>query len=286
MAVDDEVLPLACSTLAYAGLPLSTALEGIASAGYRHVELAAMPGYCDHLIDPDESESQTVARVGDLLRRSGLNPISLSAHIDLVPAPPGHLPGFTAEESLAMLLSRVRIAGELGARVVNTQGAYPAGPEDEAAFLSRIAVVADEAERAGVLLALEVADGLTDRATSIRSLMPRLRGAPVWINYDTGNLPFYSGLDPVAEYEAVHEYVVHVHMKDHVGGIGEYDFPALGEGTLDLQGFVELAIRLGYRGPLSAEIEFQHPTDRPGFDEITRAARASREAMLRYVASA
>jgi sugar phosphate isomerase/epimerase len=185
-----------------------------------------------------------------------------------------------------MLLARVRIAAALGARVVNTQGANPAGPGDEDAFLSRIAVVAEEAQRVGVLVALEVADGLTASSASIRSLMPRLRGAPVWINYDTGNLPFYSGLDPVSEYEPVHEYVVHVHMKDHRGGVGDYDFPAVGEGTLDLAGFVATAKRLGYRGTLSAEIEFKHPTYRPAFEEINRAARASLEAMQQYVAAA
>jgi inosose dehydratase len=187
---------------------------------------------------------------------------------------------------MAMLLARVRIAAELGARVVNTQGANPASSADEDTFVTRIEAVAEEAQRVGVILALEVADGLTASATSIRALMPRLGGAPIQINYDTGNLPFYSGLDPVAEYEPIHQYVAHVHMKDHIGGVDDYDFPALGEGSLDLAGFVALAMRLGYRGPLSAEIEFQHPTDRPAIEEINAAARASFDAMQRYVASA
>ena len=56
--VDDEIFPLACSTLAYAGLPLDTALEGISAApALRNVELAAMPGYCDHVVVPGQSES-------------------------------------------------------------------------------------------------------------------------------------------------------------------------------------------------------------------------------------
>lgn len=286
MALSDEALPLACSTLAYAGSPLETALQGIGEAGFRHVELAAMPGYCDHLVLPGESESETVARAERVLRDAGLNLISLSAHIDLVPAPPGHLPGFAAAEALQILLARVRLAGALGASVVNTQGANPSSPVDEEAFLSRLEIVAEVAQRCGVVLALEVADGLTASADSIQALMPKLRGAPVAINYDTGNLPFYSGLDPLREYGPVHEFVAHIHLKDHLGGVGDYNFPALGEGELDLAGFVALVKRLGYAGPLSAEIEFRHPTERPAAEVVTRAARTSLDAMRAYLAAA
>ena len=170
MAVDDEVNPLACSTLAYAGLSLEAALDGIAGAGYRHVEIAAMPGYCDHLVEPGETESETVRRVGDAVHRAGLHAISLSAHIDLVCAPPGHLPEYDARQAIEMLLARVRVAAALGATVVNTQGANPQGAADEDAFVTRIEVVAEEARRVGVVLALEVADGLTASAESIQSL--------------------------------------------------------------------------------------------------------------------
>jgi L-ribulose-5-phosphate 3-epimerase len=146
--------------------------------------------------------------------------------------------------------------------------------------------VAAESQRAGVALALEVADGLTHSADSIRALMPRIRGAPVWINFDTGNLPFYSGLDPVREFEGVHQFVAHVHVKDHVGGVGDYNFPAIGEGNLDMAAFFALVKRLDYRGPLSAEIEFAHPVDRPPARDITEAARVSRLAMEAYLAAA
>jgi sugar phosphate isomerase/epimerase len=170
--------------------------------------------------------------------------------------------------------------------VVNTQGANPRTPAHEDAFLSRIEAVARAADDAGVVLALEVADGMTDSASSILALMPRLSGAPISINFDTGNLPFYSGLDPMVEYPPIHEYVAHIHLKDHVGGVGDYDFPAIGDGGLDLGGFVTLVRGLGYTGPLSAEIEFQHPTDRPAQEVITDAARTSFEAMQSYLAAA
>ena len=285
MTIEPVVRPIACSTLAYAGLPLEAALAGIAEAGYRYVEIAAMPGYCDHLVMKGESEAQTAARVDAAVRQAGLKVISLSAHIDLIPAPPGHLPGFTSSEALEMLISRVRLAGTLGASVVNTQGANPTSAVEESLFLERLETVAIESQRARVTLALEVADGLTRSAASIQALMPRIKGAPVRINFDTGNLPFYSGLDPVREFAGVHQYVAHVHVKDHVGGIGDYNFPPIGKGNLDLNAFFTLVKLFDYRGPLSAEIEFEHPVDRPASTIITEAARASRLAMESYLAA-
>jgi L-ribulose-5-phosphate 3-epimerase len=277
--------PLACSTLAFSGSNLETALGGIAEAGFKHVEIAAMPGYCDHLVRDGEPASQSVQRVRQALEMSGLAPISLSAHIDLVAAPPGHLPALGAA-AIDLLLERVRIAAELGAFIVNTQGANPSTDADEALFLARIERVAREAEAAGVAIALEVEDGLTASAESILRLMPRLAGAPIFINFDTGNPPFYSGLDPLTELEPIVRWVRHVHLKDHRGGIGSYDFPAIGEGQLELGSLVRELVRLGYVGPVSAEIEFQHPTARPPVSEIIRAVRLSRDRMESYVDAA
>jgi sugar phosphate isomerase/epimerase len=275
--------PIACSTLAYAEHPADVALASIADAGYRFVEVAAMPGYCDHLVEPGETEERSIARARSLLEIHGLRLISLSAHIDLVPAPPGHLPAFSADEALSMLLARIRIAGALGASVVNTQGVNPVSARDLDEFLTRIAVAAHGAADVGVKLALETADGLTANGASAQDLMKKLEGVPVYINYDTGNLRFYSGLDPVREFPAIHQHVAHIHMKDHRGQPGDYDFPALGEGDLDLATFARLLHRVGYAGPVSAEIEFQHPTARPAKSEIDRAVTVSRAWLEQHV---
>jgi len=40
---------LGCSTILYGGHPLASALEGIARAGYRAVELCAITGMAPHL---------------------------------------------------------------------------------------------------------------------------------------------------------------------------------------------------------------------------------------------
>jgi len=41
--------PFAVSTLCYGGEPLEAGLEGIAAAGFPHVELGAIPGLCQRV---------------------------------------------------------------------------------------------------------------------------------------------------------------------------------------------------------------------------------------------
>ena len=233
-----------------------------------------------------EPEGATIDRVRPLLDFSGLRAISLSAHIDLVPAPPGHLPGYPADDAIEMLLARVRIAAGLGADYVCTQGAFPETDEQHRLFVERIRVIADACDQAGVVLALETADGLTATGASTSALMDELAGSPIFINYDTGNLPFYSGLDPVVELASYHQHVRHVHLKDHRGGKDAYDFPAIGDGELDLAAVFRALKGYGYDGPISAEIEFQHPVERPDLAVVDDAVRRSLEVMRRLAAAA
>ena len=48
-----------------------------------------------------------------------------------------------------------------------------------------------------------------------------------------------------------------MHLKDHRGGKGDWDFPAPGDGTIDFGAVLGILEAGGYRGPLSVEIEFQ-----------------------------
>ena len=74
---------------------------------------------------------------------------------------------------------------------------------------------------------------------------------------------FYTGLDPVADLEScekeLRDRIVHVHIKDHRGGKGNWDFPPLGEGEVNFKKLAEIFRRVGYRGPYSLEIQFLGP---------------------------
>ena len=48
----------------------------------------------------------------------------------------------------------------------------------------------------------------------------------VGINYDTANCVFYGDVQAVDDLRPVVPYLVHVHLKDKIGGKKEWNFPA------------------------------------------------------------
>ena len=127
--------PLAGHTNSYHTYSHDEALQGIAEAGYKAVELSAVPGWTEHVdLDADQGELRRK------LEGYGLEPVSLSAHSDL-----------TTADGLAHGIKAVRWAAEYGIPIVNTAvGGHQSADENEAAFLANIGAMADEAERAGI----------------------------------------------------------------------------------------------------------------------------------------
>src|SRR5438046_161119 len=95
--------PLAGHTNSYHSYSHDEALSGIAEAGFKGVELSAVPGWTEHVdLDADKGELR------GKLEAYGLEPVSLSAHSDL-----------TTRDGLEHGLKAVRWAGEYGIRIVN-----------------------------------------------------------------------------------------------------------------------------------------------------------------------
>src|ERR687883_1435419 len=125
--------PLAGHTNSYHTYGFDEALAGIAAAGYRHVELSAVPGWTEHLSLDDDA-----ADVRRKLDGYGLEPVSLSAHSDL-----------TTREGLEHGIKAVRWAAAYGIPIVNTAvGGHQSADENESAFLANVGEVADAAEAA------------------------------------------------------------------------------------------------------------------------------------------
>jgi sugar phosphate isomerase/epimerase len=103
-------------------------------------------------------------------------------------------------------------------------------------------------------------------------LCRQMQSPALGINYDAANVRYYTGQDPVADLESCEadltEHLIHVHVKDHAGGRGEWNFPPLGEGHVDFTGLVRSFRRLGFAGPYSLEIEFLGPDSTDPTPEI------------------
>jgi L-ribulose-5-phosphate 3-epimerase len=254
--------PLAGHTNTYHTYSLEQALEGIAGAGYRYVELSAVPDWTEHV----------ALNGGDELRRRlsdfGLAPVSLSAHSDL-----------TTRDGLEHGVKAVRWAADFGIPIVNTAiGGHASQEEDEAAFLGNIEELADAAEEAGVVVALEIHGDIMASGGKTLPLLEKIGRESIKVNYDTANVEFYSGEKAVDDLPRIAPYLAHVHLKDTVGGKGVWNFPAIGSGTVDFERVLEILEQAGYGGPFSVELEFQGEPW-PPLEDVNESMRRSRETL-------
>src|SRR5689334_7956586 len=133
--------PLAGHTNSYHTYSFDQALDGIARAGFKGVELSAVPGWTEHVSLDDDP-----AAVRRKVEGYGLTPVCLSAHSDL-----------TTKDGLRHALRAAPFAAALGVPVLNTAvGGHESADENEALFLENIGELADAAEREGVVVALEI----------------------------------------------------------------------------------------------------------------------------------
>src|SRR5918992_1693780 len=226
--------PLAGHTGSYYSYSFEQACAGLAEAGYRAVELSAVPGATEH-VDVHGDPGEVRAR----LDRFGLEALSISGHSDL-----------TTREGLEHGLAVVSWAERFGLPVVNTAIGGPGHIEEsEERFLRNIGPLADAAQAAGIVVALEIHGDLMASGEHSRPLLDRIGHRAVKVNYDPANVEYYSGLRAEDDLPSIADRVAHVHLKDMRGGMGEWDFPALGEGHVDFGRVIEILTAAGFEGP-------------------------------------
>ena len=258
------MIPLAGHTGSYWTYTLDEALAGLSAAGYRAVELAAVPGATEH-VDVHGDPAEVRAR----LDHHGLEAISISGHSDL-----------TTREGLEHGLAVVAWAERFGLAVVNTAvGGHAHVQESERAFLANIGPLADAAHAAGVVIALEIHGDLMATGARSAALLDRIGHPAVKVNYDTANVSYYGGVKAEDDLPAIADRVAHVHLKDTRGDEGVWDFPAVGEGRVDFGRVLAILRGAGFDGPCSVEVEFKGGEPWPPLDDVTAAMRASREAL-------
>lgn len=230
----------------YHGFPLKDALAGIAEAGFHNVELTATKGWTEHVF-PTMS-FRGLVDVKSMLKNYGLAVPAVSGHCNLMDK--ARLPDF---------VDNIHLAGFFGARyIVSSVGE---------AHLKDMASAGDEALRdnilsflpllkdLGITLVLETHGG-HGTASRLAEIVDMTGSPSVRICYDTANAVFYGNVNGTEDVEANADLIEYVHLKDKAGGRTEWNFPALGEGWLDLPALLKALDDSGNEAPLSIEIEF------------------------------
>lgn len=247
---------LAANTGGYHAYSLPRALAGIAAAGYRWVEIAAIPGVCEHL----PLTGAPVAQVPRVLADAGLQVSSLSGHTDL-----------TTDTGVAAGCAGVRLCAELGVPILVTAvGGALNEDEDENAFRERLPQLLTVAEEYSVTIAIEVHGTLTGTGERLATLLTSINHPLLRANYDTANADYFAGVPAVDDLPAVLPQVVHCHLKDKRGRGHVWDFPPLGQGDVDLPAVLAQFAASDYAGPFSVEVEFP-PGQHVSAEDVDRA---------------
>lgn len=235
---------LAVSTNTYHPYSLDDALRGISAAGFRYVELTAVEGWTEHVsLDLDAAGLRALQ---EKLRSHGLEACSLSAHSDL-----------TTDHGVELAHKGIDLAAALGLTIMNTAvGGHASQEENKAAFMRNILPIAEHAARRGITIALEVHGDIMANGAKSVELIREINHPSVRINYDTANCMYYGDTRPEEDIKVALPYLAHCHLKDGTGGYHVWNFPPIGDGTVDFAAIIRTLREGGYTGPLSVEIEF------------------------------
>jgi len=255
---------VAINSNCYHGFSIEEAIEGIRAAGFKYIELTATKGWTEHVF-PTMSFN-TLCAVQDRLAAAGLTPFSMSGHTNLMD-----------RERIGDFLANMRLAAFFGCDyIVSSIGE---------AHLKDNAVVSNEevAQHIRELIPHLEKNNLTlvlenhgEHATGeiIQGIVNAVASPRVQINFDTANGIHYAGRDPVDDLRACIGAVGHMHIKDKIGGMQEWNFPALGQGHVNFRAMLEMLEQAGNDCPWSIEIEFTSagPKD---LAEVNQAVRDS-----------
>lgn len=242
----------AVSTNSFHGFDIMETLEGIAAAGFKYVEIAAVRNWTEHIM-PDFSQEKKDA-IKAKLNELGLKCIAMSGHCDL-----------SSKERLQDFRANMALAAELGCEwIISSTGEAHFGSEDEtdieALLIENIKNLVPDLEKYNLKLGIEVHGPNYGTGEACARLVKGVGSDRVGVNFDTANVVYWGESDPDADIKTCVKDMNFCHLKDKIGMGGasnkEWNFPAIGAGQLHLLELMDYMKQNGYEGPFSIELEY------------------------------
>jgi sugar phosphate isomerase/epimerase len=246
------------STNAFKKYSLTEAIEKIARIGFKGVEIL---GDCPHLYPPDFDASQ-LARLKDVLEKNDMKLTNLNS-FTLFAVGDTYLPSWiepdTARREIRIrhTLDSLKIAKQIGCPCISIP---PGGPLDglgrsEALqlFYQGLDRVAPLAEELGVMILVEPEpDLLIETSAQFKEFISDVKSKAIGLNFDIGH--FYCvGEDPKKAFEALFQWVGHIHIED-IDPNREHNHLIAGRGGIDFKDVFTSMAQLGYQGDISLEL--------------------------------
>lgn len=267
-------MQFAFSTNAFREYGLDETITALAEAGYDGIEILLD----DPHLYPGTADDDEIERVRELLADhdlavSNCNAFMLSAvernaqsrEADYGRETEGfHHPSFVEldpedrRKRVEHTEAALRTAADLGASNISIPPGGPVPertPDDEAMdqFVQGLRSVADTAEAVDVDVLVEPEpELLVESSEQFLDLMERVDSPRVGCNFDAGHF-FCVGEDPAALVETLAEYTPHYHLED-IPADRTHEHTQLGEGGMDIDGFLEAVEATGYDGFVTVEL--------------------------------
>ena len=255
---------VAVNSNCYHGFSIEEAIDGIQAAGFHYIELTATKGWTEHVF-PTMSFS-FLWSIKDRLQQAGLTPFSMSGHTNLMDTE--RIPDFISNMRLANFYGCTYIVSSIGEAHLKDNAVTS---NEEVA--EHIRALLPHLENYNLILVLEN-HGEHSTGKVIKSIVDLVDSPRVKINYDTANVLYFAGVNPIDDIPTCIDSIAYLHIKDKAGGHHEWNFPALGKGYVDFPRILALLDQAGNESPMSIEIEFTQngPHD---LADVNRAVRDS-----------
>lgn len=257
----------------YHGFSLDDAIKGVQRAGFRYIELAYSIGYTEH-VRWDMSDSE-LDEIKGKLKDANLECIALGAHSNLM-----------KQEGISNFEKSIELARRLGCKTIITATGDAHDDhdviEDENELVRILTPLVKQCESYELTLAIETHGNNYATGLAVKSLAEKFTSSNIGINYDTANVIFYGDVMPYTDLEKSVDYVKFMHLKDKAGANREWNFPAIGQGDLDLDRVLTIVQDSGCEAPISVEIEFtsQGPSS---LEEVNEAVSKSYLAIVQSI---
>lgn len=237
---------IAVNSNCYHGYSIEEAIEGIQAAGFHYIELTATKGWTEHVF-PTMSFNY-LCSVQDKLKAADIRPFSMSGHTNLMDTE--RIGDFLANMRLAAFFGCDYIVSSIGEAHLKDNAV---APNDEVA--RHIRDLLPYLKQYNLQLVLEN-HGEHSTGQIIKEIVNLVDSPLVRVNYDTANVIYFAGIDPTQDLPACVDKVAYLHVKDKLEGQGGWNFPALGEGTVDFPKLLNILAAAKNDSPFSIEIEF------------------------------
>ena len=230
----------------YHGYSIEEALEGIHKAGFHYVELTATKGWTEHVF-PTQTFSYLLG-LKKKMQELSIIPFALSGHCNLMDRE--RMKDFAENIELARFFGCQYIVSSVGE--AHLEDKETAGNDILAANIKSVIPLLEDAD---MTLVLEI-HGAHCNGKILKEIVDLIASDYVRINYDTANAIFYGGVKPEEDMQNCKDEIAYMHLKDKRGGQQEWDFPALGKGTVNFPKIFENLENNKNACPFSIEIEF------------------------------